>query len=124
MKAGLRWLAVTAADTLQPLLPDFGGACLTGVMPGLLGALYQGSVPPAWMPDTVVGASQVVLLVLDGLGWEQLAARATIAPALHEGVGGPITSVAPSTTACALDLTGDRADASGARGGGVSSGLG
>jgi hypothetical protein len=57
---------------------------------------------PAWLPQPVLGARQVVLLVLDGLGAEQLAARPALAPTLSTGVGGPITSVAPSTTATAL----------------------
>ena len=50
----------------------------------------------------MVGAAQVVLLVIDGLGEEQLRERRALAPVLSSGVGGPITSVAPSTTACAL----------------------
>ena len=65
---------------MQPLLPDFGGACLTGVVPGVLGSLYRGEAPPAWMPDPVGQGSQVVLLVLDGLGWQQLAERRPISP--------------------------------------------
>jgi predicted AlkP superfamily pyrophosphatase or phosphodiesterase len=44
----------------------------------------------------------VVLLVLDGLGWEQLQAFAPVAPTLAAAAGGPITSVAPTTTATAL----------------------
>jgi hypothetical protein len=44
----------------------------------------------------------VVLLVLDGLGWEQLQGRLHLAPTLASMVGGPITTVAPSTTATAL----------------------
>ena len=44
----------------------------------------------------------VVLLVLDGLGWEQLQERRHLAPTLSALVGGPITSVSPSTTATAL----------------------
>jgi predicted AlkP superfamily pyrophosphatase or phosphodiesterase len=50
----------------------------------------------------VAGAGQVVLLVLDGLGEEQLRERSALAPVLLSGAGGSITSVAPSTTACAL----------------------
>jgi predicted AlkP superfamily pyrophosphatase or phosphodiesterase len=50
----------------------------------------------------VAEASQVVLLVLDGLGARQLADRAALAPVLSSAVGSTITSVAPSTTACAL----------------------
>src|SRR5690606_40838919 len=44
----------------------------------------------------------VVLLVLDGLGWEQLQQRRALAPTLASMVGGPITTVVPSTTATAL----------------------
>lgn len=54
------------------------------------------------MPSTVAGAPQIVLLVLDGLGWEQLQERPALAPTLAAMEGGPITSVAPSTTATAL----------------------
>jgi len=86
----------------SPLLPAFGGPCLSGVVPGLLGHLYGDDPLPAWMPPTVAGASQIVLLVLDGLGWEQLGSRRELAPTLAQGLGGAITSVAPSTTACAL----------------------
>jgi predicted AlkP superfamily pyrophosphatase or phosphodiesterase len=71
-------------------------------VPGLLNHLYAGEPLPAWMPGTVAGASQIVLLVLDGLGWQQLGARAALAPTLTSGLGGSITSVAPSTTATAL----------------------
>jgi predicted AlkP superfamily pyrophosphatase or phosphodiesterase len=56
------------------------------------------------VPELVAHARQVVLLVLDGLGWEQLRARTTLAPTLNaaDGIGRAITSVAPTTTACAL----------------------
>jgi len=89
----------------QPVLPDFGGACLTGVVPWLLGELYGAGAEearPGWAPEAAVGATQIVLLVLDGLGWQQLQARRGLAPLLASGSGGPITSVAPSTTATAL----------------------
>ena len=52
------------------------------------------------MPD--VGPGPRVLLVLDGLGWEQLQDRRHLAPTLAAMAGGPITTVAPSTTATAL----------------------
>jgi hypothetical protein len=57
---------------------------------------------PEWAPEGLAEASQIVLLVLDGLGSEQLAARRSLAPVLSSGSGRPLTSVAPSTTACAL----------------------
>lgn len=90
-----------------PVLPDYGAGCLSSVMPALLSALDagRGGPPveaPSWLPAPVVGARQVVLLVLDGLGWEQLRAFADVAPTLSGAAGGPITSVAPTTTATAL----------------------
>jgi hypothetical protein len=50
----------------------------------------------------VARAEQVVLLVLDGLGWEQLEQRRPLVPTLSAMVGGPISTIAPSTTAAAL----------------------
>lgn len=98
---------MSASGVPEPLLPAFGGACLTGVVPALLGHLYPEGAPggpslPEWVPAPVEGAAQIVLLVLDGLGWQQLETRHDDAPTLASGVGGSITSVAPSTTASAL----------------------
>jgi hypothetical protein len=93
---------VSAPEEASPVLPAFGGACLTGVVPGLLDHLYGGEALPAWMPGVVAGATQIVLLVLDGLGWQQLEERSPLAPTLTSGIGSAITSVAPSTTATAL----------------------
>jgi hypothetical protein len=54
------------------------------------------------VPEPARRARQVVLLVLDGLGWDQLGRRAHLAPMLTSMAGGAITSVAPTTTATAL----------------------
>ena len=86
----------TAPD---PVLPAYGGACIDGVVRALLERQFG---TPAWMPALAGDARQVVLLTLDGLGWEQLAARAHLAPTMCGMTGGPITTVAPSTTATAL----------------------
>lgn len=83
-----------------PLVPDYGGACLSGLVPAILGR--AGSAPASWLPAPAQGADQVVLLVLDGLGWEQLAQYRELAPVLGAMTGGPISSVVPSTTATAL----------------------
>jgi len=91
------------ASQPEPLLPDFGGACLDGVVPALLSQLYGPGGPlPPWAPPMLADARQIVLLVVDGLGAVQLRERAALAPVLSEGIGGALTSVAPSTTACAL----------------------
>ncbi len=86
--------------TLEPVLPDYGGACLSSVVPALFGR-FDTDVP-SWLPEPARAARQVVLLVLDGLGWEQLQADRAHAPTVAAGVGGPITSVVPTTTATAL----------------------
>lgn len=54
------------------------------------------------MPDLVAGAPRVVLLLLDGLGWNQFTTHRAHMPTLSKFTGGHITSVAPSTTATAL----------------------
>jgi hypothetical protein len=84
----------------EPVLPDYGGACLASVVPALLGR--SDGDPAPWLPGPVVGARQVVLLVLDGVGWGQLEAGRHDAPTVTAGRGGPITSVVPTTTATAL----------------------
>lgn len=83
----------------QPIVPDYSGANVRGIVPALLGP--PAALPP-WMPECVTGARQMVLLVLDGLGWGQLGQRAHLAPTLTSMSGGPITTVAPTTTATAL----------------------
>ncbi len=83
---------------LPPCIPEYGGANVCGIIPGLLG----GADLPDWMPPVVADASAVVVLVLDGLGWRQLEQRADVAPVLNSLAGGPISTVAPSTTATAL----------------------
>lgn len=83
-----------------PVLPDYGGACLSSVVRALAGR--HGPEAPEWLPGPSLGAAQVVLLVLDGIGWEQLLASRAVAPTLCAGEGGPITSVVPTTTATAL----------------------
>lgn len=93
-------LASPAAPEPSPILPDYGGACLSGLVPALLGR--HGPSPAPWLPEEALGASQVVLLVLDGLGWEQLREHAELAPALAGMAGRPISSVVPTTTATAL----------------------
>ena len=81
-------------------LPDYDGGCLSNVVPELLRPPGQRTAP--WVPAPARDALQVVLLVLDGLGWNQLQARLALAPTLAAMAGGPITSVAPTTTATAL----------------------
>lgn len=86
-----------APTRLAPVRPDYDGAWVGGIVPGLLGG-----GPPAWFPEPVRDARAVVLLVLDGLGWEMLRARTDLMPRLAGMQGGAITTAVPSTTATAL----------------------
>ena len=86
----------------EPIVPDYSGANVRGIVPALLGPTDRAATLPSWMPAPVAGARQVVLLVLDGLGWDQLQERRSLAPTIAGLVGGPITTVAPTTTATAL----------------------
>ena len=83
-----------------PVIPDYSGANLTGIIPGCL--LGSSGRRPNWFPQPLQEAERVVLLVIDGLGYEQLQRHAHIAPNLMSLVGGSITTIAPSTTASAL----------------------
>lgn len=82
---------------MEPTAPAHGNGCLTDLVPAMLGPGEGSSLPIA-----IDQRRPQVLVVLDGLGWEQLNDRALSTPVLREMVGGPITSVAPSTTATAL----------------------
>ncbi len=84
----------------RPLLPDYAGACLSNIVPTLLAPRREPG--PAWFPSVALEASQVLLLVLDGLGWEQLQERLALMPILAGMQGHAISSVVPSTTATAL----------------------
>ena len=86
--------------TPAPIVPDYDGACLTGVVPGLL--VTPPGRRPDWFPAPLRTAERVVLLVIDGLGWHQIREHRSHLPRLSTFAGGPITTVAPSTTATAL----------------------
>ena len=81
------------------VVPAYAGAYLGSLVPALQAPRGE---RPGWLPPALAQAGQVVLLVLDGLGWEQLAQRKAVAPLMSSMDGCPITSVAPTTTATAL----------------------
>jgi len=86
----------------DPVVPDYGGSCVTRLVPALQDGPDGPDGWPTWLPPEVGEASRVLLLVLDGLGWNQLQARCDRAPVVSGLAGGPITTVAPTTTAAAL----------------------
>ena len=83
-----------------PVIPQYHGPNVRGLIPALLGPV--GAPLPAWIPAEVASCRHVVLLVVDGLGWEQLEARRALVPTLAAMHGRPITTVCPTTTATAL----------------------
>jgi hypothetical protein len=86
-----------AAQT--PVIPDYRGACVVNLVPALLAHREIGR---GWLPDSVLDARAVVLLVLDGLGALQLESRRALAPNMAGMDENRLTTVAPSTTAAAL----------------------
>lgn len=86
-------------DAPRPVLPAYDGACTSNVVDVLV---EDPDRPPAWFPAGVEGADQIVLLVLDGLGWQQMQERRSLLRGLTLMESTPITTVAPTTTATAL----------------------
>ena len=99
-RAALQKCSTAQVVSPAPVLPSYSGPNLRGIVPALLAP--RGAPRPTWLPEPARSATQVVLLVVDGLGWEQLQDHRQIAPTLSAMVGQAITSVAPTTTATAL----------------------
>jgi len=92
---------ISPETSTRPRLPAYKAGCITGIIPALLGPSGTKEIP-SWMPDCVRGARQVVLLVIDGLGWHQLQNNLVHCPTLSSMQGSSITTVAPTTTVSAL----------------------
>lgn len=84
------------------VLPQYGGRCLTSVLGAIRSPSPSAPGPLEDLRRAVTGASAIVLVILDGLGHEQLEERRLLAPTIGDSQLEPITSVAPSTTAAAL----------------------
>jgi hypothetical protein len=82
---------------VEPVHPDFDGASVAGLVPALVGGRRL-----PWLPAAALDADAVVLLVLDGLGWNTLDDHVSQLSTLRGMDGGAITTVVPSTTATAL----------------------
>ena len=84
-------------------IPRYGEASLSDVMPSLLSALGV-----AGQPNTlgIAPLERACLLLIDGLGWEQLRSNPDAAPFLHEAGGRAITSGFPATTVASLGSLG------------------
>jgi predicted AlkP superfamily pyrophosphatase or phosphodiesterase len=85
---------------VDPVKPDYDGPNVRNVLPALLGGRRV-----EWLPAPVAGARAVVLVVLDGLGWDVASGASPSVATLREiaGLEGrSITTVVPSTTPAAL----------------------
>ncbi|MGH9893183.1 MAG: alkaline phosphatase family protein, partial [bacterium] len=98
-------LAEITEDHAAAPLPDYQGGGIVNLMASIVGAF--GGDPGFYPPlDALDGARlrahrNIVLFVIDGLGYEWLK-RAGPGSALFRHTVGPITSVFPSTTASAI----------------------
>ncbi len=94
---------VTSTGGGGPIIPDYAGPNVRGIVPALLGPrTWSASTLPGWMPHPVGESDRCVLFVLDGLGWDQFQAHRELMPTLAGCVGRSIHTVAPTTTATAL----------------------
>jgi hypothetical protein len=92
---------VTSLGAARPPLPRYGQRSLAEVLPSLLAALGLEGYPNALGIEPM---ERACLLLVDGLGWEQLQEHAETAPFLSGlAVGGePITAGFPATTVTSL----------------------
>jgi hypothetical protein len=84
------------------VLPDYDGGSLVNLMSSIITALGgKSSYAPlaALPPEALAGLRHVVLLVVDGLGYDYLLGRDSV---LRRYLRGQFTSVFPSTTASAI----------------------
>lgn len=94
-------------DNAPPLLqtPDYYGGSIVNLMSSIvdgLGGDATGAAPLRLLaPDRVAAARNVVLLVIDGLGYRQLSGSPA-GNAFREHLAGSITSVFPTTTTSAI----------------------
>ena len=68
---------------MKPILPDYSDRCVNRLVPSLLGTSDVSSC----FSEDIFLAKTVVLLVLDGLGWQQFQSNKEIFTALSEFSG-------------------------------------
>jgi hypothetical protein len=80
---------------VEPVRPNYEGPCISNLVRAL-------RAREDWVPDAVRDAQSVVLLVIDGLGWNILDGHRSVLPTIAALSGSPIPTVVPSTTTTAL----------------------
>ena len=85
----------------KPVIPDYAGACISNIIPAILEHEVIGE---GWIPDEILKAKKVILLLIDGLGFEQFenSEEKGLVPNLTTFSKRRIHTVAPTTTATAL----------------------
>ena len=81
----------------EMIIPSHSGLSISSIVP----AIVMGQANEL-IPEEVFDSGRVVLLVVDGLGWNQLERNRSEVPCLASACSTAITTVAPSTTATAL----------------------
>lgn len=81
----------------EMVIPSSGDNSVSSIVPAIVTRQ-----PNALVSEGVLGAASVILFVVDGLGWHQMQRYRDELPCLGQALGGPVTTVAPSTTAAAL----------------------
>ena len=81
----------------EPVRPAYEGACVSRIVPAVLGESDR-----SWLPQAARDARAVVLLLVDGLGWRIIERNRALLPVLSSMEGGSITTVVPSTTPSVL----------------------
>jgi hypothetical protein len=99
------------AGPLDVLLPGSGLPCLASVLPAVADAIGAVELPSAAQSRALLGlpaATRACVVLVDGLGFLNLAERAGHAPFLRRLLAGsaPISSTFPSTTATAMGTFG------------------
>ncbi|WP_205718172.1 alkaline phosphatase family protein [Actinomadura soli] len=87
----------------EPPVPRYGAGALADLPPSVLASLgVADAVNVLGLPPS----PRVCVLLIDGLGWQQLKAHPDEAPYLNAMDGGPITSGFPATTVSSLGSLG------------------
>jgi len=102
------------SDLLDPVMPRYGEASLADLLPSCLAALGVPGEPDALglAEGPLADVRRVAVLLVDGLGWHQLATAALYAPTLADlaagrlGAASAVTCGLPSTTPTSLATIG------------------
>lgn len=95
-----------ASDPYGILAPRYGVASLADILPAALAALgVPGATDVLGLTTVLDGVRRIAVLLVDGLGWQQIPTATPYAPVLAEltaTTGRPLTSGFPSTTPTSL----------------------